>query len=175
MSAKFVYKLEVAVTNGDALLANKKTGKSNSGTYFICSLKDYDENIKAFFDANVSYCMCVNKIEEYKTLIHELCFKDTSSFPGNVAEFDQYCNALSSQSSPIEVKVGLRFNDSRVFLRFTNNKDPYVKALRSLLFGEVSELILELNGHNCEIYPDICSTKINPDIQSSIFDITEEK
>ena len=35
--------MRVSVTNGDAINENRLKGKSNTGTYFICSTNQYDE------------------------------------------------------------------------------------------------------------------------------------
>lgn len=43
MAATKTKVMRVSVTNGDALNENRIKGKSNTGTYFICSTNQYDD------------------------------------------------------------------------------------------------------------------------------------
>lgn len=87
-------------------------------------------------------------------------------------DFNEYCYSLCSLDSDPIVKMSLRVNDSRVFLKFDDNLDPVVTAIRHILYGEVSQLIIEIVDGKRVIYPEIDFSKVN--CQEYIDSVTEK-
>lgn len=74
--------------------------------------------------------------------------------------FENYCYSLISINFEPIIKITTRVNDSRYFLRFQNNEDIYVNAIRHVLYGEISFLTFEIKNNKCYIYPEINMNKV---------------
>jgi hypothetical protein len=76
-------------------------------------------------------------------------------YKGKGAAFQQNCKFLLEQSENPIIKLSVRVNDERVFMKFADGRDQNVHALRELLFDEISTLILSEKDGVHEIYPSI--------------------
>ena len=151
--------LRVSVTNGDVINENRLKGKSNTGTYFICSTNQYDDFKEFIDDFSTSY-IDINKIREYQVLFKTFFFEEKDKYIDKMDNFDNYCLSLINLHFNPEVKINIRKNDSRYFLRFEDNKDIFVNAIRHILYGEISYLTFELRENKCFLYPEINMAKI---------------
>lgn len=151
--------MRVNVTNGDAINENRLKGKSNTGTYFICSTNQYDE-FKEFIEEFNCYLIDQNKVKEYLILFKEYFFKTKNLYIDKMANFENYCFSLINSEYETKVNTSIRINDSRYFLRFQNNEDIYVNSIRHILYGEISYLTFEIRDNNCYIYPEINMDKV---------------
>lgn len=159
MSAHKKEILLVDVTRGDCLEANRKAGKSNTGTYFLSSLKDYD-NFEMFFDENNTYAFDLTLIQEYGILFSNLFKETVKKYNGKGEKFDSYINYLLSLGYNPKVNIMLRTNDSRVFLRFKDNSNVVVNAFRNLLYEDLSFIVIEKRKEIYYIYPIINHSKL---------------
>lgn len=159
MSATKKEKVIVDVTRGDCLEANRKAGKSNTGTYFISSLKDFD-GFKVYFEDEDKFVINLAKVKEYMILFKNLFLDKMEEYNGKGVKFDSFCNYLLSLESNPKVEITLRINDSRVFMRFKDNTNVVVNAFRNLLYEDISYICMEKNNDLYEVYPIIDSTKI---------------
>lgn len=151
--------MRVAVTNGDALPENRKRGKSNTGTYFLCS-KDQYNDLQLFVNRR-TYQVDINKIKEYNILFKKFFFESMDQYPGKMEDFDDFCSLLVNSYNIPSVEISIRENDQRVFLRFVSNENIYVNAIRHILYGEISYLCFEIRGNKTYIYPEIDYSKTN--------------
>lgn len=159
MSAIKKEQIIVDVTRGDCLEDNRKSGKSNTGTYFISSLGDFDK-FKSYFEKEDNFVLNLNKIREYQVLFNSFFKEKMDEYYGKGIRFDDFCNYLLSLNENPSVKVTLRINDSRVFMRFKDNTNSVVNAFRNLLYEKLSFICIEkINGLN-EIYPVINCAEI---------------
>jgi hypothetical protein len=163
--------IRIAVTNGDALPENRITGKSNTGSYFVSSTDQY-EDFKPFCESPNGFIVSRERIIAYREVFLSIFSKDQNSYPGKMQDFNEYCYSLCSLDSDPIVKMSLRVNDSRVFLKFDDNLDPVVTAIRHILYGEVSQLIIEIVDGKRVIYPEIDFSKVN--CQEYIDSVTEK-
>lgn len=154
MSAKNIQLIRIAVTGGDAIENNRLTGKSNTGTYFICSSKDWDR-FEMFFKPNCKYFLDLNRIKAYKKVFSESFFKIRNLYPDSMKHFEDICDSLLSYSFNPEVFIELRNNDVRVFMKFVDNTRDIERSLRGILYSELSNLVFELNGNTCLLYPEV--------------------
>ena len=150
----------IDVTKGDCLEPNRRNGKSNTGTYFISSLKDIDK-YKEFVDENNKYFLNLDKVYEYAVLFKNLPTSFLESYNGKGANFSTFSGYLTSLKNNPNIKVSTRINDSRVFLRFVDNGDPVVNAFRNLLYEDISNICIEKTGNEFEIYPYLNAKQLN--------------
>lgn len=150
----------IDVTRGDCLEPNRKSGKSNTGTYFVSSIKDFDI-YKDFIDDENVYFLNLDKVFEYSILFENLPSNCLDEYNGKGTKFGSYLNYLLSLNNNPKVFISLRINDSRVFMRFTNNGDSVVNAFRNLLYEDISKICIEKKGDQFEIYPYLNSNKLN--------------
>ncbi len=153
----------VDVTRGDCLEDNRISGKSNTGTYFISSLGDFDK-FKAYFRNEDVFVINLKKIIEYQVLFNNLFKCKMCDYYGKGLKFDDYCNYLISLNKNPLVEVTLRINDSRVFMRFKDNTNPIVNSFRNLLYENLSFICIERVNDTNEIYPLINTKAISKDI-----------
>ena len=154
MSANLVEKVVVDVTRGDCLDPNRKAGKSNTGTYFICSVNNFDE-YESYFKEGQVYKIDLVRVELYKTLFKEYCIEYNEQYIGKMTNFDGYINYLLSLKENPTVNISLRKNDARVFMRFDDNSNIIVNAFRNLLYEDISRLVLYKKSDCILIYPEI--------------------
>lgn len=151
--------MRVSVTNGDAINENRLKGKSNTGTYFICSTNQYDE-FKEFIEDFETCFVDKNKVREYLTLFKEYFLDKKDLYPDKMENFENYCSSLMGSNFEPSITISMRINDSRYFLRFQNNEDIYVNAIRHILYGEISYLTFEIKNNKCYIYPEINMNRV---------------
>lgn len=160
MSAIMKEIILIDVTRGDCLEPNRKSGKSNTGTYFVCSLKDFDI-FKTFISDENEYFLNLDKVFEYSILFGNLPSNCLEEYNGKGVKFGSYLNYLLSLKNNPKISVSLRINDSRVFMRFTNNSDVIVNAFRNLLYEDISKICIEKHNDRFDIYPYLNSSKLN--------------
>lgn len=154
MSAIKLNIMKVAVTNGDAIDENRKKGRSNTGTYFISSKVNFN-NFSEFIDDSILYTIDVKKIQLYQTLFNNYFLKYKNDYPGKMNDFDLYCDSFYSMKDNPIIKISLRENDERVFLRFSDNNNLLVNSFRHILYGELSMIVFDLRNNKCIVYPEI--------------------
>ena len=167
MAATISSKVSILVTNGDALPNNRKSGSSNSGTYFVCSSKDYDEFSK-FFDEDRTYIILKEKIQNYKVLFMDYFFKYKDEYVGHMDHFESYCDSIITKNNKALLNVSTRWNDVRCFMKFKDNKEFITNAFRNILYGELSEIVLEIQDGKYYIYPEINKEKIELQFDNSV-------
>lgn len=166
MSAIKKEKVLIDVTRGDCLEPNRKSGKSNTGTYFISSLKDYDV-YRVYFEDEQKFVINLEKIKEYMILFKNLFMNKMDEYIGKGLNFDLFCNYLLSLKRNPKVEITLRINDSRVFMRFKDNTNAVVNAFRNLLYEDLSHICIEKSNDLYEVYPVIDSNKVSLDGEST--------
>lgn len=159
MSAILKKSVLIEVTRGDCLDKNRKSGKSNSGTYFLCSVKNFDE-YEEYFNDKYSYEVDLIQVEIYKKIFKEYFEKFKDEYNGKMLDFDTYCNYLLSLNTNPNVSITTRQNDSRIFMKFTENSNSIVKAFRNLLYEDLSFIALEKNNKKILVYPVININKV---------------
>ena len=155
MAGKIIDLLRVSVTDGDALAANRLKGKSNTGTYFVCSSKDWS-SYKKFFTPGIRYFIDLGKVAVYKESFLKLVYEsEHEKYPDKMNSFADTCNSLLSWGSNPETFIELRNNDVRVFMHFENNNGECERLFRGILYSQISTITLELRGNRCMVYPEI--------------------
>lgn len=154
MSATTKLRIVIAVTRGDCVEENRKSGRSNTGTYFICSSKNFEE-FSEYFAVSNKYQFDLKKIDIYKTLFKNYFLRYRDEYNGKMSKFDAFINYLISLNSNPELEISLRRNDSRIFMRFSNNADPVVNAFRHVLYEDLSLISIEKIDDICYVYPII--------------------
>ena len=154
MSAIKNKRIIIDVTRGDCVDDNRKSGKSNTGTYFISSLKNYDD-FKEFFDENNKYVFNVLKIEIYNVLFEKYFMKYKEEYVGKMNNFTSYISYLLSLKVNPKTELTVRKNDSRVFMRFVDNTDKIVNAFRCILYEDLSLIVIENINGIFNVYPII--------------------
>lgn len=154
MASKYTKNIIIEVKNGDALPNNRIDGKSNTGTYFLGSYKFF-QTVKSLFDNCISFQFDKTKIIEYKTLFQQYMYKQKDKYPDKLIFFERHSDKLVEICENYTVDVTIRNNDTRFFFRFTNNDDEVVNEFRSILFGEISSIVLSFDNNKCFIYPII--------------------
>lgn len=164
----------VDVTRGDCLEPNRKSGRSNTGTYFVSSLKDFD-TYKDFIGEDKEYRLNLNKVREYSILFENLPTDFLDAYNGKGAKFKSFSNYLLSLDENPKIMLSLRINDSRVFMRFLNNTDPIINAFRNLLYEDISKICIEKNDNQFAIYPYLNAKQLNrkKEIVSDGFELDE--
>ncbi len=159
MASTITTKITVSVKNGDVYdemrlaKSNGEKGRSNTGTYFLCSTKDYSK-FEDFFNNCQKYYFDIQKIKEYQIIFKSFYGNTKDHYLDKMVNFDDYCNTLTSSNTNV-TKMNFRINDTRYFLRFEDNSNELVKAFRHILYGEITNIVLELRGNDCYIYPEI--------------------
>ena len=154
MSAKKYELIRIAVTNGDAKENNRLAGKSNTGTYFICSVKDFDV-YHSFFQKDKSYYLDIKKVLSYKILFIECFFEFRALYPDGMRFFRDICDSLVRYNNNQEVFITIRQNDARVFMKFEDNNREVEYALRNILYSKLSNIVIENHNDYYLIYPEI--------------------
>ena len=158
MSAFLSKIMRVEVKGGDAIANNRIEGKSNTGTYFMCSLKDW-EKFEKFVpdDDSVEYFIDLKRVQIYKYAFGGAFFDRRNNYPDKMRNFEAFCDSLCAFVVNPQVVFTTRKNDSRVFLKFDNNtKTEIEKQLRDILYADLSLLVFEKVGPNkCLVYPEI--------------------
>ena len=158
MSATITKIMRVEVKNGDAVPNNRLQGKSNTGTYFICSTKDwleYEEFLPN--DGSVKYFVSLEKVKEYKHLFASLFYKFRDLYPDKMKHFEPYCESLCCYTKNPEVVFTIRKNDQRIFLKFDDNcKSGLERQFRDILYANLSFIVFEKIDNNiCLVYPEV--------------------
>lgn len=154
MAAKNYDLLKVAVTGGDAIDNNRLSGKSNTGTYFVCSSKDW-EKFSRFFKDGMKYYLDIKQIPNYKILFKSLFFQYKEKYPDQMRHFEDICDSLMSYQNDPQVFIGLRNNDVRVFMKFIDNNREVEYAFRGILYSNLTNIVFEYKGDRCLIYPEV--------------------
>jgi len=151
--------IKLLVTNGDAVADNRLKGRSNTGTYFICSENQFNE-FEEFFKDNIIYFIDLEKVKQYEAVFNKYAFSLSEYYPDKMNGFNEYVKTLVSLNENPKVDIGIRVNGSRIFARFLNNENMVENSLRHILYGEFTYLIFELLGNNCYIYPSLDLNKL---------------
>ena len=159
MSSMLKTRVLIAVKGGDSVDSNRKNGKSNTGTYFVCSKKDYEHYESFFLDTN-KYILDIKRIAIYGTIFKEFLFERKDEFKGKMESFDGYLNYLTSQLQNPEVNITIRNNDARIFMRFEDNSKDIVNAFRNILYQDLSYIVLEKNENEIFVFPEIEANSI---------------
>lgn len=154
MSALMEKKILVEVKSGDCVDENRKSGRSNTGTYFISSNKTFDE-FSVYFKESNKYFLDLVKVEIYKIEFKHFFGKCKNQFVGKMENFDSCCEKLLNFKINQEVKIALRINDSRIFMRFENNSNEVVSLLRKILYEDISQIAIEKHDDHFLVYPII--------------------
>ena len=154
MAAEKPNLIRIAVTGGDALPDNRVKGKSNTGTYFLCSEQDW-ETFKPFFKKGVEHFFDTTRIRAYCASFLEVFKNNAEAYPDRFASIADYGKFFSTGVLEKPTQVDLRINPPRIFMRFKDNSDPDVDAFRHLLYAPISSIVMELKEGKCLIYPDI--------------------
>ena len=154
MSAIVGSKIKIFVTNGDAIPSNRTHGKSNTGTYFISSLNNFEE-YETFFDEFGVYYLDLKRIKEYEILFKALFFDRRNEYPGKMRDFEETCESLLLLSDNPRVRIGLRINGNRVFMRFRDNNGFVEMSLRSIIYSKLTSLVIEKNGSSFSFFPEV--------------------
>lgn len=148
----------VDVTKGDCLESNRKNGKSNTGTYFISSLKNFTD-FEKFFSENIKYKIEVAKTLEYCCFFNTYFLKYKDEYVGKMFEFSHFANVFSLLTYCPEVNIDLRVNDNRVFMKFKNNEGKLESSFRNLLYEDLSLICFERIDDIVYVYPVINNKK----------------
>ena len=163
MSATKIESLIIDIKGGDCVDGNRIIGKSNTCTYFISSLKNYD-NLSEFFDEKNVYNLDLKRVISYMLEFKEFFFKNAYLYPNKMLDFESYCKSLIKLGTNPTVKICLRINDTRVFMRFEDNSNYVVNALRHIVYGDISRFVIEKkSNHNFSIYPQVNYSEIKND------------
>lgn len=149
---------EVEVKHGDCVPENKLGEGSNAWTKsYFASAKDDFPSLKSFLDDNkeIDYSINLKKVAVYKLIIERYFVQRFPLYKGKGVAFQKNCKFLLEQSENPIIKLSVRVNDERVFMKFADGRDQNVHALRELLFDEISTLILSEKDGVHEIYPSI--------------------
>ena len=159
MSAITSSRIKIYVTNGDAIASNRTRGKSNTGTYFISSLNNFAE-FEPFFDEFGVYYLDLMKIKEYEILFKCLFFDRRDEYPGKMRDFEEMCESLLLLNDNPRIKICLRINDNRVFMKFCNNNGFVEMSLRNIIYSKITTLVIEKNGSFFSLFPEVNLEKI---------------
>ncbi len=150
----------VDVTKGDCIEANRTSGKSNTGTYFVCQTNDYSK-YEEFFDVNNDYEVDKYKVTIYYDTFMKYFYSLRDYYNGKMKDVSYFADYLMNQMSNASVKITQRINDTRIFMRFENNQDSVVDAFRKLLYENLSQICIEkVRTHKFKIYPIVNETTL---------------
>lgn len=151
MSAIIEEKIILDVTRGDCVDANRKGGKSNTGTYFLCSIKDYYLFEKYFKEEY--YFIDLKKLNHYCIVFNAMMKTQLPYYNGKGLKFKEYSIDLLNLKSNPKVNLTMRQNDNRIFIRFEDNTNAIVSSFRNLLYEDVSAIAIEIRKEGGFIYP----------------------
>ena len=156
MAAEIQKRVVVSVTDGDAIETNRLKGKSNTGTYFLCSRKDWAK-FSTFFNENETtyYSLNLKKIKSYMLCFEEMFFSKRNDYQDKMANFHDICLSLLSYDEPINVGFQLRINDTRVFLKFVDNNADIERNLRGIIYSSLTCLVFEKNNGSQSFFLEI--------------------
>lgn len=156
MSANKANILTVAVTGGDAIATNRLSGKSNTGTYFISSKKDWPL-YREFFneDSPTTYKLDLDRIKIYKSSFKEYFFNKRELYSDKMSNFENTCDSLLLCKKSLDIKFDLRINDTRIFLKFENNSNKVEYALRRIIYSNLTNLIFVRSEQGNTFYLEI--------------------
>lgn len=154
MASNFSKIVRIAVKNGDAIPENRLKGKSNTGTYFLCSSNQYDE-FKEFIDDELVCFIDHDRVKMYYYAFMQTFYLSKDQYVDKMYNFEQYCHSLYSSNIRHKIYLRYRINDSRYFIRFKENDNIYVNAFRHILYGDISYLVLEKRDNKYFIYPEL--------------------
>lgn len=160
MSANLYEEVLIDVTRGDCVDDNRKSGKSNTGTYFLCSIKNFDLYDDYFKDGN-KYKIDLVKFDIYRLLFEKYFFQYKDEYIGKMKTFNGYCDYILSQFESPEIRLSLRKNDSRVFMKFSDNTEKITNAFRHVLYEDLSLIGITKKNNIYYVYPVINLTFIN--------------
>lgn len=154
--------IRIAVTDGDAIETNRLSGKSNTGTYFICSKKDWP-TFKKFFpnEKTLNYRLDIRRIKLYKTAFVDNFMSQKNKYPDQMKHFEDICDSLLSYIENPTIYIGTRNNDVRYFMKFESNIREVEFGVRGILYSKLSNIVLELRDDVCWVYPEINLSLIN--------------
>lgn len=160
MASKYTSRIIIDVKNGDAFDNNRlpntkgEKTKSNTGTYFLCSSKDFSQ-YNLLFENCIAYYIDIQKVFEYKILFKENHMRNSHKYSDNMINFSKYCDEIINSNYNKISNISLRKNGERYFLRFADNQEFLVYNLRHVLYGEISSLVLEFVNDKCYVYPEL--------------------
>ena len=154
MATQKVHAIRVAVTRGDCFPDNRPDGTSNTGTYFICSMKDWDA-FKPFFQSDCKYYFSTARTRIYMESLTAVAAKYKDVYPDKFASLKAYGKAFEEAAVNPSCEIAIRKNDVRVFMRFKDNSDVLVNAFRHLLYSELSLITLEMTQNGIAVYPEV--------------------
>ena len=156
MSAIIYDAIKVAITDGDAIPSNRTQGKSNTGTYFLCSIKDWDF-FKRFFpdDKPIIYSLCLKHLVSYKLSFINQFFHLRHLYNNNMDYFEDACDSLLNFKESIKVQFELRINDNRIFLKFKDNNDDVALLLRNIFYSKLTNIVFEIKKKSRIFYPEV--------------------
>ena len=99
MAAKISKRIIIDVKNGDVfdemrlLKSNGEKGRSNTGTYFLCSEKDFLE-YNYFFSKCKNYYLDINKIKEYQIVFWHFYNYKKDMYLDRMENFNNYWNQI---------------------------------------------------------------------------------
>ena len=156
MAAKTVQAIRIAVTKGDCFPDNRPEGSSNTGTYFISSIKDWPL-FEPYFSKGIVYRFCVQRIKNYLAALTKLADHYKGVYPDNFSSLSAFGSVFESVDVYPCCDIELKKNDNRIFMRFADNSDIFVNAFRHILYSDLSFVVMEITPQGVSIYPDICS------------------
>jgi len=173
MSAQKINGIVVAVTGGDAISTNRLSGKSNTGTYFISSKKDWPQ-FNNFFESGspTIYKLDLRRVRAYKHSFKEFFFKKKDLYPDKMKNFENICDSLLMYKANPEIKFELRVNDTRIFLKFVDNSNEIEYALRGIIYSNLTNIVFIKNKNENLFYPEINfeSKNENQDSKEEFYD-----
>ena len=130
----------INVTGGDCVENNRKSGKSNTGTYFVCSEKKFSEYKYFFNEANI-YKFALWNIEPYRLLFNAFFKSLSEEYKGKMANFDEICSKLLERYKIDIDEQRLRILIYKMRLSFKRTTN--------------SQLIVSENWHGYRLHGDI--------------------
>lgn len=148
--------VSVAVTGGDAIETNRLTGKSNTGTYFVSSIKNFG-NFQDYFDSanTFEYELDLKKLQIYKQLFINNFFERRNAYLDKMKDFESTCDRLLLAMKNPKIKFTLRINDTRVFLKFFDNNGKIESMIRKIIYSDLTILTFEKNAQHSVFSLDI--------------------
>lgn len=165
MSAEKSEIIRISVTDGDAIETNRTAGKSNTGTYFVCSEKDWVK-FEKFFPGNNSleYRLDLRRIALYKSSFVSNFLSFKNNYSDKMRHFEDICDSLMAYFDNPIVKINTRKNDVRFFMKFDDNNREVERAVRGILYSKLSNLVFEMSDGVCWIYPEINLDILKPSL-----------
>lgn len=161
----------IAVTGGDAISTNRLFGKSNTGTYFISSRKNWNEFSKFFNEEKpILYRLDLKRIKTYKLCFREIFFDQRDLYSDKMKNFEEICSSLLLYEKDPIIKFELRINDTRIFLKFAENNNEVEYALRGIIYSNLTNLVFERNNGDYVFYLEVnLNSQKQNDIAEEVF------